>query len=189
MRYPSYPVQELERIARDPGAFTKLLLSLRYTPDAPGRYSVDELVADNAREVVREINDLHNEADDKRFAAVRNYNALELYTLMVYGEDELFTSSYNGLFSRLMTGLKGEGIAPQDLLTRVGEKLRPFIRLASQYHRLPEWLSQMSSSDQEMITVLSRILNGSRMLAEAVAVADTVSTSDARSSHDDSRGD
>ena len=184
MRYPSYPVQELERIARDPGAFTKLLLSLRYTPDAPGRYSVDELVADNAREVVREINDLHNEADDKRFAAVRNYNALELYTLMVYGEDELFTSSYNGLFSRLMTGLKGEGIAPQDLLTRVGyEKLRPFIRLASQYHRLPEWLSQMSSSDQEtMITrFVQNIEREPRMLAEAVAVADTVSiVSDAR---------
>ena len=60
-------------------------------------------------EYVRTINDLHDEKNmNVRFAGVNGFRAKELYTLMVYSQEEIFTSTFNGLFERMIKQMKDE---------------------------------------------------------------------------------
>ena len=50
---------------------------------------------------VREMNDLHNESDAVRFKCIEGFSPEELYFIMVYGQNEIYTSSFLGTFKRM----------------------------------------------------------------------------------------
>jgi hypothetical protein len=56
----------------------------------------------------RVLNNLHNESDSVRFDSVADYSASQLFELIVFGQEELWTSSYLGVFSRFVDRLKEE---------------------------------------------------------------------------------
>ncbi|EKD76073.1 MAG: hypothetical protein ACD_43C00233G0003 [uncultured bacterium] len=177
--HPEMSFSDLTKLTEDEGEFFKLLLRIEYDPAAPGHFSAKQYLQNQALMVVHEINGRHEEPDQERFASVANYDSTALYAVMVYGEAEVWTSSYNGLFNRLMERLQTEQSSTSQLLQTVQfTEFRSFIRLAAQYQRLGEWLEPMPPADQEVLLrkFIADIETAPNMLSEAVAIADTFAT-------------
>ncbi len=123
---------------------------------------------------IDEINALHEEKlDAVRFRKLDSLSATELYYLCVLGEEEIYTSSYLGVYKRIwqrMTVERGD-----TLLNRVNhDYYKKFIRMAAAYNVLDDFLSRM---DQETAQTLMKSfvndLEKSNSLEDAVDVADS----------------
>ena len=130
--------------------------------------------------IVREINDRHEwEFADKRFDSVDKPKATtkELYTLMVYWEEEVFTSTFKWLFSRLIEQMKRENISWDQLLKDIWyNKYRTFIKICAWFNKLWEFLWTMSNSNQEelMSRFISWLEKEDNVESQSVAAADTI---------------
>jgi hypothetical protein len=103
-------------------------------------------------------------------------NRRELYTLMVQGEEEIFTSTFNGFFNRLIERLKKENISGDQLLKEVGHnKFRTFMKMAAGYDRLNDFLKTMGPKEKATFLkqFVQNIESAPDMLSQAVGVADT----------------
>ncbi len=134
--------------------------------------SVDDYRKASALRMVRKINDLHEQPDDIRFDSVKGASAKLLYNLMVYGEEEIFTSSFNGLFNRLMATMKTDGILGDQLVDR---KFRIFIKLLAGFNRLNEFLATMSPAQGNALLekFVSNLDQEPDPVGQAVVIADT----------------
>lgn len=112
--------------------------------DTPmGMYSLTERITKNAKEeFIRSINGLHDSPDAIRFKSVEALTPQELYYLCVLGEDEIYTSSYIGVFKRIFQRMK---IPRGDTLVMSvnGDYFRKFIKLAAAYNTLDTVLKSM----------------------------------------------
>src|SRR5581483_11203779 len=99
---------------------------------------------------IREINDKIASGQSQPFSSVENFNAADLYFLMYYGRDEVFTSTFNGLFNRFMQKLPGDNAGA--FLTTVNyNHFRDFLSLCSNYGTLPEFLSKASPEEKDQL--------------------------------------
>lgn len=91
---------------------------------------------------VNQINELHASAEDIRFASVRDLRLEDIYYIITSCEDELYTSSYLGLYKRLMDHFSTPSV---DSLFGVVQydNFSQFIRMAANYNTLPDFLSCM----------------------------------------------
>ncbi|MCO5248000.1 MAG: hypothetical protein M9887_03505 [Chitinophagales bacterium] len=145
-------------------------------------YDLTRELSIKALEEIRKVNDLHDLNDTSiRFAAVKGMSADDLYTLMVYSPEEIFTSTFNGLFERLLQKLKIEKVNGFELLKDLQfKRFRTFIKLCAGYNTLETFLKTMPEKDAE--DVLKRFVtalydeNGD--ISEAVHVADTFGSID-----------
>lgn len=174
-------VEQAHELGNDSKKYFKNLLEIRSKENPIGEVSVDREISYEALEYVREINLLHEESNEKRFESIKNLSASELYTLMVYGEDEIFTSSFNGVYDELQKKMKAEKITGFQLLKAVGfNKFRMHIKMLSYYGKINSFLSTMTIAERE--TVLRRfvggIVNSKNRVVEAVSVADAISAID-----------
>lgn len=106
---------------------------------------------------VNPINDLHNSSDAVRFASVKGLRPEDLYYIITSCGEELYTSSYLGLYKRLMEQFKGQS-AEQILKLVNYDKYRAFIRLAANYNVLADYLSKMP--EHEMANLLKQFIAG-----------------------------
>ena len=128
--------------------------------------------------LIKDINDLHTERDEIRFASIQDASSPQLYILMVYGEEELYTSSFNGIFNRFISKLQNEGTSLQDFFVKQNYiKFRTLIKMSSWYDRLPDLLEGKGSSRDFKKSLLQRFIKGLEQeidpLSEAVAVAES----------------
>jgi hypothetical protein len=171
-------IEQANDIGNDPNAFFTALVSINRQPHHLGAVSVDRQLRTVALRTVYEINARHEESDRTRFKSVENATLDELYVYMVYGEEEIFTSSFNGLFTRLLARMEEDHLSGHDLIEHVGyNKFRTFIKLAANFNRLNEFLDTMQPEDrQALLDRFVRGLDGERdMLGQAVTTADTFS--------------
>lgn len=91
---------------------------------------------------VNRINELHGSSDAIRFAALKNLRLEDLYYIITSCEEELYTSSYLGLYRRLMEYFRYQ---PADSIFRVVgyDNFRTFIRMAANYNTLTDFLGCM----------------------------------------------
>ncbi|MBX3242181.1 MAG: hypothetical protein KIT80_14420 [Chitinophagaceae bacterium] len=169
-------------IMEDNLAYYKMLVKMQvnYTErlikrDTPLAY--DKLVAklqDRAKNVyIEEINALHDSPDNVRFKILEQLSPQELYYLIVLGEDVIYTSSYKGVFNRMMQRTPGN--SGDSLLISVRfDKFKKFIRLAAGYNKLDEFLQSMpDSNSQRLMMAFVRGLEKTGTLEDAVDVADS----------------
>lgn len=96
---------------------------------------------------IREVNDLHEEPNNVRFAVVKNFTPEELYYLIVNGQEELFTSSYTnhgdaGLYDQMMARMKPP--RGDSLLMLVSfDRFKKFIAMAAGFNTLDHFLRSM----------------------------------------------
>ena len=102
------------------------------------------------------INDLHNASDNIRFASVKNLRPEDLYYIITSCEDELYTSSYLGLYHRLMDQLKDH---PVDSIFQVVQydNFRVFMRMAANYNTLADFLNKLPQAQAS--TLLKRFIS------------------------------
>ena len=169
--------EKAERIASDNVTFFNYFA---VNPENLDREASQDEIKNISLNIIRVINSLHNADNSKRFALLRNFSSQGLYTLMVCGSEELYTSSYNGAFDILLDKMKKENnISGDDLLRETGFKgFRTFVEIASRYNRLGEFLATMSKEEQNK--TMQKIINGigeeKDAPREASVVADIFST-------------
>ena len=143
--------------------------------DTPVLYQeVGRMIAKKAEEIfINEVNALHDEPDEIRFRILKPLRFEELYYIIVTGEDVLYTSSYTGIYNRMMNAVPRN--AGDSLLMHVRfDRFRKFIKMASGYNRLDAFLASMSDSTSSLLmTAFVRGLDRSFGLEDAVDVADS----------------
>jgi hypothetical protein len=89
---------------------------------------------------VNPVNDLHSAADPVRFASVKELRPEDLYYIITSCEEELYTSSYLGLYKRLLAYYQSS----DSVFNAVGyDNFGVFMRLAANYNVLTDFLHKM----------------------------------------------
>lgn len=170
--------EEAWEIVSDKTKLFQALNRIQAEPNYLGKKSVDDEIRNMSLVMVRDINDLHSETDDVRFKSVENLPPNQIYNFMVNGEEEIFTSSFNGLFNRLLKKMDQDEISGSELLKQVGpDKSRIFVKECAGFNRLNEFLATMSDIDaQELLAGIVKGLDSVKNnLAQATTVADIFS--------------
>jgi len=165
-------MEKADAIGKNPEKYLHAMLSIRSHRLPLGAHSVDSELEIYALKFIRVLNDLHNDKDGVRFASIENFTPDELYTLMVYSEEEIFTSTFNGLFNRLM--LKLGPVSGFEFLGSVGDnRFRTFVKMSAGYGKLTPFLRSMTALHQQMLMIkFASNLQDYNDLSQAVEVAD-----------------
>ena len=114
------------------------------------RKSYDKELVHVASRYVNSMNELHESAEAVRFKCIEKLSAPELYYVMVFGSDDLYTSSFLGCFNRLMNRMKPK--SGDQFINDLGkDKFRTFIRLCANYNTLTPFLASMNKDNQTQL--------------------------------------
>lgn len=123
---------------------------------------------------VNEINGLHESPDEIRFKKIENLPPTELYYVAVMGADQIYTSSYLGVYKRLFQKMKMQN-ASDTLMDAVHfDHFKKWIKMAAGYNTLDEFLKRMDSANAT--TLMKNFvgnLDRTSSLEDAVDVADS----------------
>lgn len=87
------------------------------------------------------INEAHNKPDNQRFAILKNLRAQDTHIAMVTDEDNLYTSTFLGMYKIMMTKI---GENPDEFLTNLDNvRNNKFLRLISDYGMLNDFFDAM----------------------------------------------
>lgn len=153
---------------------TLVVMHLRH-PDG-GYRAIERALSEAVSTLVEEINSLLEQPAAVRFRAVETLTARELYLLLTYGEAEMFTSSYRGVFERLLTRMHQAGLTGDQLLAEVHHtRFRTFITSAAVLNRLTMFLVTIPSPVARWALItrcMSDIERAPDVLAQAVTAAE-----------------
>ena len=153
----------------------RILPPLRDTPLEMN--ALTEMLEKKGKQVfVGEINALHTVDNPAiRFKILDPLTTEELYYLVVLSEDEIYTSSYLGVYDRIFQRMK----APygDSLLMQVhGDYFRKFIKMAAAYNKLDHFLGTMDKQNAGTVMKSFVIHLENAHEEEAVDVADSYSS-------------
>lgn len=167
-------IARAEEICNDDQLLFRQLIKLASSGNYLGQYSVDQELRDRSLRFIREINALDGKDELTRFASVADFKPDELYTIIIYGQEEIFTSSFKGLFDRMLQRMNGTG---DQLFAEVGNnKFRTFIKMCAEFNRLNDFLSSFSSAGKENLIeqFISGLEKNNDDLSEVIEVAETI---------------
>ncbi|MBX2932376.1 MAG: hypothetical protein KF781_10580 [Chitinophagaceae bacterium] len=96
------------------------------------------------------INGLHDEKDNIRFACLEPLTPEDLYYVAVLGEEEIYTSSYLGVYKRIFEKMKHP--VSDTLLNWVHyDYYKKFIKIAANYNTLDDFLRRMNKDNAERL--------------------------------------
>lgn len=139
--------EELDALADDDLNYYKLLVKTQISywervlkNDIPMVHdSLTSKLEKFAKELfIKPINELHESPDGVRFKAVEQLNPQELYYVIVLGEEEIYTSSYLGVYKRMFERMKlpkGDSL----LLSVKFDHFSKFLKMAAAYNTLDEF--------------------------------------------------
>ncbi len=170
-------MEEAERIARNTEEFRVYLIDLSTRKGIVAEEAVQERLKEESLRVIRPINDQHeNHNYSVRFKPADDLSAQELYSYMVYSQEEIFTSTFNGFYERMIKKMKSDD-SYQFLKELNFNKYRTFIKMAAGYNKLDDFLRTMSDEQQKLLLdqFVSHLEDGTtkESLTNAVDVADT----------------
>ncbi len=143
-------IAEIDAIAADEDLYYQNLVRLKLENVSLGGDTYTDELHYRGLRYVREMNDLHEEKPPVRFKCIDGMPPEVLYFIMVYGQDEIYTSSFVGTFNRMMErmgDMKGN-----DLLEKVHrDKFRTFIRMCAGYNTLSDFLGTMEPAQKTQI--------------------------------------
>lgn len=171
---------DLYKLKYTPQLYLSALIDLSLRQDPIAIKDIQDELKIKSLEWVRDVNDLHDIQDSTiRFASVNTMSAEQLYTLIVYSPEEIFTSTFNGLFERML--IRMNGMSGYQLLEHVSfNKFRTFIKLCSGYNALNKFLSTMSKEQAKTLfqRFIYTLATDEKGLEDAVNVADTFGSID-----------
>ena len=167
-------IAEVDSVTADPDLFFKNLIRLQRTEEPIARNTYSQELTYQALKYTRTMNELHESPDAVRFKSIETMSAPELYYIMVYGQDEIYTSSFLGSFKRLMEKMKP--LRGNEFLDTLHyDHFRTFIRMCAGYNTLSDFLTTMNdtSRSQVMTGFINNLQKGKDdELEDAVDVAD-----------------
>ncbi len=171
-----YTMTQYHILENNPKEYFTKLIALKRKENPLGVHSINQELKSKSLDYVRPINDQHLLKDaSERFASVDSLSPDQLYTILVYTPEEIFTSTFNGIFERLINKINEESINGYHFLQRVGmNKFRTFIKLCSGYNALKTFISTMDfNAAKNLFKAFVSGLQHQSKFEEAVNVADT----------------
>ncbi len=169
-------VKEAIDISNDPNELFGRVVKMISRPRYIGRYSINREMRDYSLRFIREINDKIATGAPQPFSSVENFGSADLYFLMLYGRDEVFTSTFNGLFNRFIQKLpKDNGDA---FLASVSyNQFRDFLSLCANYGTLEEFLTKFSPEAKKKLlqSYVAKLETEKDNLSSLVLVAEAIS--------------
>ncbi len=167
-------VYQAHEISEDDEALFQKLLNISTEKDLLGDHSVREELRIQSLKRIRLVNELHDASDAVRFSSLSQYNAYEMYNLMVYSEDEIFTSTFLGMYKRMKKKMREES-SYEFLHHMEFHRFRTFIKMCAGYNVLSDFLAMMSEFEKRMLfkRLVEGLENANDNLKSAVAIADT----------------
>ncbi len=167
-------MEDAETISKNPMKFYKCLIELRKKRNILADYTVEKELEILGMERVVEINLRHEEKDTVRFEPIQSDNAYEIYTAIVYSPQEIFTSTFLGMYKRMMAKRK-EASGYLFLKKLNYNKFRVFLKQCAGYNKLDDFFATMNDSQANALITLfaGGLYNYGGDLAPAVDVADT----------------
>src|SRR5699024_584994 len=107
-------------------------------------------VKKRAMRYIRMVNELHESPDRIRFAIADQLTPQEIYYVLINGQEEIYTSSFVGLYGRMMERIKPK-TGDQFLMSVVFDHFRKFITLSSAYNTLDPFLETMKISNSRLL--------------------------------------
>ncbi len=166
-------IKEADSIGLDPKKFFLALNEIRKQKYPLAAYSLEKEIQVQALKIVRLINDLHNEKATVRFACIDDFTPEQLYTLIIYSEEDIFTSTFDGIFKRLMSRLGTNNGFTMILLTG-DNHFRTFIKQCAGYGKLDQFLTTMSPEQRNILMIkgAANLEKDENDISQAVEVAD-----------------
>lgn len=176
----TYTIEELRKISMDEDAFyslsVKTLIDMNKKEirgDAPvGLKQMQNNVTARAMRYIRKVNELHESSDNVRFAISNRLSAQEIYYVLINGQEEIYTSSFTGLYKRMMSKMKPQK-GDAFLMSVVFDHFRKFITLSAAYNTLDPFLRTLEAEHANIL--MRKFVSGlekSEGLEDAVDVAD-----------------
>jgi len=168
-------IDQVNQIVQNQDAYYKSLVKLKISGKAISEAEIDKELEVQSLVFVRRVNELHEASDAVRFKSVEGFDPQEYYFMLLGGEtNEIYTSSYLGIFKRMMAKMgKESGYA---LLEKVRmSNFRTFIRMSAGYNTISEFLKTMTETEKTTLLrdFVAGLEKGSRSdLKDAVDVAD-----------------
>lgn len=145
-----HTIAEIDKITADEDLFYQNLVRLKLENVQLGGDTYTDELKYRGLKYVRTMNDLHNEKDHVRFKCVEKFDPYSLYFIMVYGQDEIYTSTFLGTFNRMMDRMSP--MKSNELLDSVHrDKFRTFIRMCAGYNTLSRFLDSMNSDKKNAL--------------------------------------
>jgi hypothetical protein len=145
-------LKDAMEVSQDPRKLFGAMVKIISRPNYVGKYSIDHEMRDYSLRFIREINDKIAAGNNQPFYSVEGFSSAELYFLMLQGRDEVFTSTFNGLFKLFKQKLpSSDGEA---FLKGVNKnQFRNFISLCASFDKLEEFLATFSASAKNELLV------------------------------------
>jgi hypothetical protein len=126
---------------------------------------------------VTPINDLHDVSNPAiRFKAIAPLDPQDLYYMMVFTENEIFTSSYKNAFDFMLNRMGKQPHGDSLLMSVNFDHFKKFIKMAAGYNRLDTFLRTMRGNSEILMKAFVANLENStslEKLEDAVDVADS----------------
>jgi len=167
-------LEDAQTLSKNPRLFYKTLIELRKKPAILADYTVEKELEILGMERVVEINLRHEDKDTYRFEPIQADNANEIYSAIVYCPEEIFTSTFLGMYKRMMA--KRKDVSGYVFLEKLHfNKFRIFLKQCAGYNKLDDFFSTMNDSQATaLITMFAGgLYNYGGNLGPAVDVADT----------------
>ena len=170
----SKTIEEIDEITADTNQFYKNLVRLKIEHSTIGGDTYSDELAYRSLAYVREMDELHEAKDTVRFHCIDGLSPEALYFIMVYGQDEIYTSSFIGCFKRMIQRMQPM-TGTQFLEYLHYDHFRTFIRMCAGYNTLSDFLHTMEEEKklQLMKDFIAGLQKGKENdLEDAVDVAD-----------------
>jgi hypothetical protein len=125
---------------------------------------------------VKKINELHSSPDAVRFQPVQLLRPQDIYYIIVSADEEMYTSSYLGLYKRLLKYFDRQNADSLFDLVHY-DKFRTFMRVAATYNTLTDFLHQMPADKSR--TMIHLFISDIESNDEEEAVANAADIADA----------
>ena len=135
---------------------------------------IDMLQTKAVQHFIDPINNLHeNPNPSVRFRAIEPLNAIDLYYMIVFGENDIYTSSYKYSFDRMVQKMGSVPRGDSLLMSLNFDHFKKFIKMAAGYNKLDVFLKTMPENSEKLMQAFVANLEKTGTLEDAVDVADS----------------
>jgi hypothetical protein len=115
-----------------------------------GKYSIDKEMSYYALRFIRDVNDKISQPDAIRFATFDNISFEELYMITVYGREEVFSSTFNGIFTRFEKHIQSQNSLFVDSLIEL-PNFNIFLALSANNNKISKLFTYFSTSQKRRV--------------------------------------
>jgi hypothetical protein len=143
-------IAQINDITSNDDKYFDALIELHLKKENSSSNVIERDLKQMAKDYVLLMNELHDKDDAIRFKCTEKLNSRQLFYIAVLNPNEIYTSTYVGVYNRLKTRLAGK--SGDELLKGLNyDKFRSFIRLCANFNTLNDFLATMTEAEKNQI--------------------------------------